>query len=307
MPQSSVSQIRILLFSRPSGCNVSRCLGYYRSQKTAYFLPYLARAWRIGLQKLPGLCEHIEERLPDRITAAWKTATPIEQGSHHWGFAIKQARGKFSVSSTAVLCKNVSRVCFRLQKALWSSLQFVFVLLACRELWINEGNIQSVDSPVTLCGDIHGQFYDLMQLFKVCYAAVRVACGVLVGWRHHSTLCLQESKHPDLDRLRFLRGASFSCCAHCSSAHFAPAHCGTMQEGGDAPQTNYLFLGDFVDRGNFSVETFLLLLALKVRRPLSLRFLPLLSCTATVWIRAVPLQPLQRCQRRLRVDIDTRT
>ena len=31
------------------------------------------------------------------------------------------------------------------------------------------------------------------------------------------------------------------------------------------PDTNYLFMGDFVDRGFYSVETFLLLLALKVR------------------------------------------
>lgn len=36
------------------------------------------------------------------------------------------------------------------------------------------------------------------------------------------------------------------------------------QVGGDVPDTNYLFMGDFVDRGFYSVETFLLLLALKV-------------------------------------------
>jgi hypothetical protein len=45
--------------------------------------------------------------------------------------------------------------------------------------------------------------------------------------------------------------------------------------GGKTPDTNYLFMGmnwnlkvgDFVDRGFYSVETFLLLLALKVRYP----------------------------------------
>ncbi|GMR41842.1 hypothetical protein PMAYCL1PPCAC_12037, partial [Pristionchus mayeri] len=73
-----------------------------------------------------------------------------------------------------------------------------------REILVQEGNVQVIDSPVTICGDIHGQFYDLMELFRV---------------------------------------------------------------GGPVPDTNYLFLGDFVDRGFYSVETFLLLLALKVRYP----------------------------------------
>ncbi|QPG94747.1 hypothetical protein C2857_006892 [Epichloe festucae Fl1] len=73
-----------------------------------------------------------------------------------------------------------------------------------RELLIEEGNIVTVCAPVTICGDIHGQFHDLMELFRV---------------------------------------------------------------GGDVPDTNYLFMGDFVDRGFYSLESFLLLLCLKVRYP----------------------------------------
>lgn len=76
--------------------------------------------------------------------------------------------------------------------------------IKARELLIDEGNVQKVMAPCTIVGDIHGQFYDLKELFRV---------------------------------------------------------------GGNIPDTNYVFMGDFVDRGFYSVETFLLLLCLKVRFP----------------------------------------
>lgn len=70
---------------------------------------------------------------------------------------------------------------------------------------MEESNIQPVSSPVTICGDIHGQFWDLLELLR--------------------------------------RG-------------------GEVDEG-----TCYVFMGDFVDRGHYSLETVSLLMALKARWP----------------------------------------
>jgi len=73
-----------------------------------------------------------------------------------------------------------------------------------KALLLEEGTVQPVQAPVTVCGDIHGQFHDLLELFRT---------------------------------------------------------------GGKCPETRYIFMGDFVDRGYNSVETITLLLLLKARYP----------------------------------------
>jgi len=38
-----------------------------------------------------------------------------------------------------------------------------------KEVFMNESNVQPVPAPVTVCGDIHGQWHDLMELFRCVY------------------------------------------------------------------------------------------------------------------------------------------
>ncbi|XP_042053952.1 serine/threonine-protein phosphatase PP1 isozyme 9-like isoform X2 [Salvia splendens] len=73
-----------------------------------------------------------------------------------------------------------------------------------RQIFISEPNLLQLRSPIRICGDIHGQYQDLLRLFEF---------------------------------------------------------------GGYPPVANYLFLGDYVDRGKQSLETICLLLAYKVRYP----------------------------------------
>ena len=73
-----------------------------------------------------------------------------------------------------------------------------------KEILLEESNVQPVAAPVNICGDIHGQFHDLLALFD---------------------------------------------------------------KGGEIPNARYIFMGDMVDRGYNSCETFQLLILLKVKYP----------------------------------------
>jgi len=56
-----------------------------------------------------------------------------------------------------------------------------------KELLIEESNIQPVHTPVTVCGDIHGQFYDVLELFRVGGMVPETRYIFMVGRSQHMT------------------------------------------------------------------------------------------------------------------------
>lgn len=78
------------------------------------------------------------------------------------------------------------------------------ILSKAREVFLSQPMLLEVKGPLNICGDLHGQYYDLLKIFDI---------------------------------------------------------------GDYPPKKNYLFLGDYVDRAQHSIETLCLLLCYKIKYP----------------------------------------
>ena len=140
-------------------------------------------------------------------------------------------------------------------------------------LWSNglvtESNIQPVSTPVTICGDIHGQFYDLLELFRVS-GGMPGAAEVEAPKTAPSIITSEDIEPPSTitdPKLRKKLGSAWSggeCDETTSNVNQRP-RASSAGSGEANLSRNFVFLGDYVDRGYFSLESLTPLLCLKAK------------------------------------------
>lgn len=139
----------------------------------------------------------------------------------------------------------------------------------------SESNIQPVCTPVTVCGDIHGQFYDLLELFRVA-GGMPGESNVQAPKTSTTVITSQDIEPPEITNPKLLkklkspsnetidRDAGEEADASTEAAA-GSADINSTVPSSQSAETRFIFLGDFVDRGYFSLETFTLLMCLKAK------------------------------------------
>ncbi|KAJ4150303.1 hypothetical protein LMH87_011057 [Akanthomyces muscarius] len=146
-----------------------------------------------------------------------------------------------------------------------------------KEILMEESNIQPVCTPVTVCGDIHGQFYDLLELFRVA-GGMPGESNVQAPKTSTTVITSQDIEPPEITNPKLLKKLKSPSNETIDRDSGDEADASTEAAAGSADinstvpssqsaETRFIFLGDFVDRGYFSLETFTLLMCLKAKYP----------------------------------------